>query len=50
MRMRSGFDEREAAVGRLRSAARIASAQGSVALLPRCEDELASPGVRPVPG
>jgi len=48
MRLRAPFDEREAAVDRLRSAARLASAQGSVALLQRCADDLARRGVRPV--
>ncbi|GAA4875534.1 ATP-binding protein [Actinomycetospora straminea] len=48
MRMRSAHDQREAAVDRLRSAARMASAHGSVALLQRCTDDLARRGVRPV--
>ncbi len=50
MRMRSAYDAREAAVDRLRSAARTASAQGSVALLQRCADDLAHRGVRPITG
>ena len=36
-----------AAIARLRSAAQMASAQGSVALLRRCEHDLARRGVRP---
>jgi hypothetical protein len=41
MRMRAGYDDHEAAVSRLRSAAEMASAHGSVALLRRCERDLA---------
>jgi hypothetical protein len=37
MRMRSAYDDEPAAVARLRSAARMASAHGSLALLRRCE-------------
>ena len=56
MRMRAAYDGQEAsAIARLRSAARMASAHGSVALLRRCERDLAdrdaprpSPGVLPV--
>jgi hypothetical protein len=44
MRMRAGHDGEQAAVTRLRSAARMAEGQGSVALLRRCERDLA-PGV-----
>jgi class 3 adenylate cyclase len=51
MRMRAGYDEEQAAVSRLRSAAQMASAQGAVALLRRCERDLAGRGVRlPAPG
>ena len=50
MRMRATHDEEEAAISRLRSAAQMASAQGSVVLLRRCERDLAERGVRlPVP-
>ena len=44
MRMRAAHDERPAAVSRLRSAAQMASAHGSVALLRRCEHDLAERG------
>jgi DNA-binding SARP family transcriptional activator len=53
MRMRAGYDEEEPAAARLRSAAQLAAAQGSQALLRRCEQDLAgrdgplSTGVRP---
>ena len=47
MRMRAAYDEEAAAVARLRAAARLASAHGSVALLRRCEHDLAARGVRP---
>ena len=47
MRLRAAHDEGEAAVARLRAAARLASAHGSVALLRRCERNLGAPGVRP---
>ena len=48
MRMRAAYDdEGEAAVSRLRAAAQMASAHGSVALLRRCERDLAGRGVRP---
>jgi DNA-binding SARP family transcriptional activator len=52
MRMRAAHDEREeAAVARLRAAARLASAHSSVALLRRCERDLLARGARPpVPG
>jgi class 3 adenylate cyclase len=46
MRMRAAYDEEQAAVSRLRSAAQMASAQGSVALLRRCEHDLTARGVR----
>ena len=45
MRMRAAYDDEEAAVSRLRSAAQMASAHGSVALLRRCEHDLAGRGV-----
>jgi class 3 adenylate cyclase len=47
MRMRAAYDEEQAAISRLRSAAELASAQGSVALLRRCEHDLAGLGVEP---
>ena len=47
MRMRAAHDDEEAAVARLHSAARLASAHGSVALLRRCERDLLARGVRP---
>jgi hypothetical protein len=47
MRMRASYDEPRAATARLRSAARMASAQGSVALLRRCRQDLARRDVRP---
>jgi DNA-binding SARP family transcriptional activator/tetratricopeptide (TPR) repeat protein len=40
MRMRAAYDQDPAAVARLRSAARMASEHGSVALLRRCEQDL----------
>jgi tetratricopeptide (TPR) repeat protein len=46
MRLRAAQDGPQAAISRLRSAARIASAHGSVALLRRCEDDLAQRGIR----
>jgi len=50
MRMRAAYDDEEGAVARLRSAAGLASAHGSVALLRRCERDLRARGVRlPVP-
>jgi DNA-binding SARP family transcriptional activator/tetratricopeptide (TPR) repeat protein len=45
MRMRAAFDDGPAAITRLRSAAALASSQGSLALLRRCEDDLAARGV-----
>ena len=55
MRMRAVYDDAESALSRLRSAAQLAAAQGSVALLRRCERDLAArgpgaafPGVLPV--
>jgi hypothetical protein len=47
MRMRAAHDAGEAARSRLRSAAQLAAAHGSVALLRRCERDLAERGVRP---
>jgi DNA-binding SARP family transcriptional activator len=46
MRMRAALEGPEAAVPRLRSAARMATVQGNVALLNRCERDLHSLGVR----
>jgi DNA-binding SARP family transcriptional activator len=49
MRMRAAYDEGQAAVKRLRAAARMASEHGSVALLRRCERDLerfANAGIR----
>ena len=55
MRMRAAYDDAESAPSRLRSAAQLAAAQGSIALLRRCERDLAArgpgaafPGVLPV--
>ena len=55
MRMRAAYDDAESAPSRLRSAAQLAADQGSVALLRRCERDLAAhgsgpafPGVLPV--
>jgi hypothetical protein len=51
MRMRAAYDDGQAAVNRLLSAAQLASEHGSVALLRRCERDLSLRGVRPaVPG
>ena len=47
MRMRAAYDQEQAVIARLRSAAQLASAQGSVALLRRCEHDLAGHGVHP---
>jgi DNA-binding SARP family transcriptional activator/tetratricopeptide (TPR) repeat protein len=47
MRMRAAYDDQKAAVVRLRSAAQLADAHGSAALLRRCERDLAERGVRP---
>jgi predicted ATPase len=44
MRMRAAYDDAESALSRLRSAAQLATAQGSVALLRRCERDLATRG------
>jgi hypothetical protein len=45
LRMRAAYDDPPSAVARLRSAARLAAEQGSVALLRRCEDDLTARGV-----
>jgi tetratricopeptide (TPR) repeat protein len=45
-RMRAAYDEGQAAIVRLRSAAQLAAGQGSAALLRRCEGDLRSRGVR----
>ena len=45
MRARAAHDEEPAAIARLRAAAQLASDQGSVALLRRCEHDLAERGV-----
>jgi Anaphase-promoting complex subunit 5 len=47
MRMRAAYDDEPGAVTRLRSAAQLASAHGSISLLRRCEQDLARRGVRP---
>jgi DNA-binding SARP family transcriptional activator/tetratricopeptide (TPR) repeat protein len=46
MRVRAGYDDEQAAVTRLLSAARLASEHGSVALLRRCQRDLSTRGVR----
>ena len=47
MRMRAAYDEEgESGISRLRSAAQLASAHGSVALVRHCERDLAGRGVR----
>jgi DNA-binding SARP family transcriptional activator len=46
LRMRAAYDDQESAISRLRSAAQMASSHGSVALLRRCEHDLAARGVR----
>jgi hypothetical protein len=48
MRMRAAYDDEQAAAGRLRAAAELASAHGSVALLRRCEKDLLTRGARGV--
>ncbi len=51
MRMRAAYDEEQAAISRLRSAAQMASAHGSVTLVRRCERDLAQRGAcPPAPG
>ncbi|GAA1201124.1 ATP-binding protein [Pseudonocardia alaniniphila] len=47
MRMRAAHDDPDAAVARLLSAAQMARAHGSIALLRRCDHDLAERGVRP---
>ena len=47
MRMRAAYDEEQAAVARLLSAAQMASGHGSTALLRRCEHDLGTRPVRP---
>jgi tetratricopeptide (TPR) repeat protein len=47
MRMRAAYDDEQAAVARLRSAAQLASAHGSLALLRHCQRDLGERGVRP---
>jgi DNA-binding SARP family transcriptional activator/tetratricopeptide (TPR) repeat protein len=46
MRMRAAYDDDKTAISRLSSAARLAGTHGSVALLRRCEHDLAAHGVR----
>ena len=46
MRMRAVYDEEQAAVARLLAAVQMASEQGSVALLRRCEHDLGTRNVR----
>ena len=46
MRMRAAYDDEQAAVARLLSAARMASEHGSVVLLQRCERDLGRRNVR----
>jgi len=48
MRMRAAHDQEQAAISRLRSAAQLASAHGSVALIRRCERDLAEREARPI--
>jgi hypothetical protein len=51
MRMRAAYDEEQAAIARLLSAAQLASEHGSVALIRRCEHDLSTRNVRlPAPG
>jgi DNA-binding SARP family transcriptional activator len=47
MRMRAAYDGEGPAAARLRSAAELAFVHGSLALLRRCEDDLARRGLRP---
>ena len=46
MRMRAAYDDEQAALTRLRSAAQLASGHGSLALLRRCERDLGARRVR----
>ena len=49
--MRAAYDEEQAAIARLLSAAQMASEHGSVVLLRRCERDLGMRNVRlPAPG
>ena len=50
MRMRAVYDDEEAAVSRLRSAAQIAEAHGSVGLIRLCQRDLRMRGVPPTAG
>ena len=51
LRMRAAYDDEQAAIARLLSAAQLASEHGSVALLRRCERDLGSRNVHlPTPG
>jgi hypothetical protein len=50
LRMRARYDDGAAAAARLRSAAELAAAHGSAALLRRCEDDLRRRGVPAPPG
>jgi hypothetical protein len=51
MRMRAAYDDEQAAIAHLLSAAQMASKQGSVALLRRCEHDLGTRNVHlPAPG
>jgi Anaphase-promoting complex subunit 5 len=51
MRMRAAYDDEQAAIARLLSAAQMASEHGSVVLLRRCERDLGRRNVRlPAPG
>jgi hypothetical protein len=47
MRMRAAYDQEQAAIARLLSAAQMASEHGSVALIRRCERDLGTRGIRP---
>jgi hypothetical protein len=49
LRMRAGHDDRALAVVRLREAAELAREQGSVALVQRCEADLAALGAAALP-
>ena len=49
MRMRAAYDTEQATVSRLRSATQLPSAQGSVALLRRCQHDLAEHGDKSPP-
>ncbi len=45
-RLRAAYDDKDAAIARLRHAAAMATAHGSVALVKRCQEDLAARGVR----